>query len=172
MIRPRFPFSPGSRPQTHDSPSLPVAFLRSPQTPRPLAAAVLHPSVTNTPPDTRDRPQPQSSQWLAHSFRHIGGVPLPCSIFGLPISTFTHSKLPVSRALAALGRRVMHNSLVCRTYTKHRGVGYPRRTRICFSHPSFSLEIFSPIHRPVARGQWASKPSVSLPEPSVPRGAR
>jgi hypothetical protein len=172
MIRPRFPFSPGSRPQTHDSPSLPVAFLRSPQTPRPLAAAVLHPSVTNTLPDTPDRPQSQSSQWLAHSFRHIGGVPFPCSIFPFPISTFTHSKLPVIPAFAALGRRVKPNPCVCHSYRKHPGVGYPRCTRIYLSPPSFSLEIFSPIHRPVGRGQWAAKPSVSLPEPGVPRGAR
>lgn len=171
MIRSKSPLLPRSHPQSYESLGNPVAFPRSAETPGPLAPTSLHPSVTAPPLDTPDLPQPQSSQWLAHSFRHIGGVPLLCSIFALPISTIALCKLPVSPLLGALTRRVKPNPFVCHSYRKHLGVGYTPCRPIYFAPPNSSKEIFLPIHRPVARGQLATKPSLSLPGPGVPRGA-
>lgn len=190
MIRPKSPFLSRSCPQTHDSPSFPAAFLRAPKTPCPPFATSLHPPLITSLLVTQDRPQPKSYQSLAHSFRHIGGVPSDIPIFEFPFSHFVRAtsstsplfanlakppqlhenKTTLSPAVATLTRLVNHNPFVCHSSRKHPGVEYTRRSQAYLSRPSFSLEIFLPTHRPVARDQSATMPSVSLSRPTVPRG--
>lgn len=171
MFRSKSPLLPRSHPQNHESLGNLLAFPRSAKIPASLAPTSLHPSATTSPLDTPDRPQPQSPQWFAHSFRHTGGVPLLCSIFGFPILTVAPTKLSVSLLFTALTRCVTPNPFVCHSYTRHRGVGYTPRTPVYFSSGSLSKDIFRPVPRPVARDLWATSPCVTLPRPGVPRGA-
>ena len=192
MISSKSPFLPCSRPQTFDSQSLPAAFPHSLRTPLPPIAKSLHRPLITSLLITQDRPQPLSSQSLAHTFRHIGGVPPGIPIFEFPFSRFVQTasstsplfvilakppqlhenKTTLSPAFATLTRLVNYNSFVCHSCKKHPGVGYPRCSQAYLPRPSSSAEIFLPTQRPVARDQSATMPSVSLHRPSVPRGVR
>lgn len=187
MIRSKSPFPPRCRPQTHDSPSLPAAFLHPLELLfRLVDASLRHYFLTSFGP-TQDCPQPQSPQSLAHNSLDRGGVPLRSTIFEFPFSSFglaaisvsplfatlTKSKQPhenktaLSPAFATLTRCGKHNSFVCHSYRKHSGVGYPRPANLRSSTLLFS-------------GNFSTNPPYStqgpvggliLPRPAVPRGA-
>ena len=65
MVASKHPFPLGSRPQTPDSPPLPTVI------------SSLRPYFVTSSSGTQDRPQPLSTQSLAHTFRHAwGGLPI------------------------------------------------------------------------------------------------
>jgi hypothetical protein len=192
MIRSKSPFLPGTRPQTHDSPSLPAIFLRSSNNARPSIVLSLHRSLITSSLYTPCRPQAHSSQSLAHTFHHLWGVHYVRTIVALPTSRFASTKISVSLlfasltqstqldqnkttlspAVSTLTRHVKLNPFVCHSYRKHPGVGYAHRTRFCVPPPHFSPETFPPLRRTLPRQQSAVKPCLALDGPGVPRGVR
>ena len=143
MIRSKSPFPLRFPPQAPDSPSCPSAFSHLSKRSRPLADTFPRPYFIASSLVTQDRPQPQSSQPLAHTFRHTGGVPPGTPIFEFPFSRFVRAtssasplfatlakssqllenKTTLSPAFATLTRLVNHNPFVCHSCRKHPGVG-------------------------------------------------
>jgi hypothetical protein len=120
MVGSKYPFLLCSRPQTPDSPPRPTFFsstfcLRCVSSWRPYF-------VTSSSA-TQDRPQPLSAQSLAHTFRHIGGVPPTTSISEFRFSSFTASTISGSSLPVTLATRVKHKSFISNVYKKHRGWG-------------------------------------------------
>jgi len=192
MIRPKFSFLSRSGPQTLDSPSLPAATLRSPKTRCLTSITSLHCSLITSSLDTPCRPQPQSPQSLAHTFRRLWGVHRLNTILAFPISSFAPSKMfasllfltltkpsqfhesdtTLSPAFATLTRPVKHKPCVCHSHRKHPGVGYRRSTRVLVPSHSFSSETFPRLRRTLPREQPATRPCPTLHRLAVPRGVR
>ena len=116
MVGSKYPFLLCSRPQTPDSPPRPTFFsstfcLRCVSSWRPYF-------VTSSSA-TQDRPQPLSAQSLAHTFRHIGGVPPTTSISEFRFSSFTASTISESSFLVTHASCIKRKSFISNGYKKH-----------------------------------------------------
>ena len=123
MVASKHPFPLGSRPQTPDSPPLPTVFY-STFCLRYISS--LRPYFVTSSSGTQDRPQPLSTQSLAHTFRHAwGGLPIT-PIFEFRFSSFTPSTMSGCPFLVTFTSYVKRKSFISKAYKKHRGVGYPQ----------------------------------------------
>jgi hypothetical protein len=114
MVSSKSPFPPRSRPQTPDSPSLPtLSGPSSPQFQTPLSCCqpVSGHGSRNTDQEACLRQRAKSASLL---FATLTGNP-----------QLLENKTTLSPAVATLTHCVKHNSFVCHSYKKHRGVGCP-----------------------------------------------
>jgi hypothetical protein len=118
MVASKYPFRLRSRPQTPDSPPLPTVFY---STFCLCYVSSLRPYFVTSSSGTQDRPQPLSTQSLAHTFRHTwGGLPIT-PIFEFQFRVFIPSTVSGSSLLVALASRVKHKSFISNSYKKHGG---------------------------------------------------
>jgi hypothetical protein len=133
MVASKYPFLLCSSPQSPDSSPLPTVFYSAFSL---RYVSSLRPYFVIPPSGTQDRPQSQSIQTLAHTFRHArGGLPAG-PIFEFRFSSFIPSTIWESSLLVTLASRVKHKSFISNVYKKHRGVGYSRLPIARASHPA------------------------------------
>ncbi len=147
-----YPFLLCSRPQTPDSPPRPTFFsstfcLRCVSSWRPYF-------VTSSSA-TQDRPQPLSAQSLAHTFRHIGGVPPTTPIFEFRFLSFIPSAMSGCSFRVTLASCVKHKSFISNGYRKHGGRG---------------LKQFPTTPRLLCKNRSAHDPNFGPGGPHLPRG--
>jgi hypothetical protein len=152
MVASKYLFPIFSRSQSPDSPHLPTTFsfvfcLCSVTSLRPCFLAPY--------PDTQDRPQPQPAQSLAHTFRHIGGVPPTTPIFEFRFLSFIPSAMSGCSFRVTLASCVKHKSFISNAYRKHGGRG---------------LKQFPTTPRLLCKNRSAHDPNFGPGGPHLPRG--